>query len=115
MNLEQMYCELGVERRVYQYGERFPETLQERFLEIDRVAEYNQAKVLHAMQENRVGAACFAATTGYGYDDVGRTTLEKVYAACFHTPAEAALVRLNYLRDPCPAAVALSANFCCPG
>lgn len=103
-----MYCELGVERRVYQYGERILETLRERFLEIDRVAEYNQAKVLHAMQENRVGAACFAATTGYGYDDVGRTTLEKVYAACFHT--EAALVRPQITCGTHALAVALSAN-----
>ncbi len=86
-----MYEDLGVSRAVYAYGEKILEDLKPRFAGIDRNAEYNQAKVLHAMQENRVDATCFAATTGYGYDDLGRDKLEKVYAATFHT--EAALVR----------------------
>ena len=89
--LESMYEDLGVSRAVYAYGEKILEDLKPRFAGIDRNAEYNQAKVLHAMQENRVDATCFAATTGYGYDDLGRDKLEKVYAATFHT--EAALVR----------------------
>ena len=108
MSLEGLYEEMGVSRQVYEYGEKILADLKERFEGIDRVAEYNQAKVLHAMQENRVGAACFAATTGYGYDDVGRTTLEKVYAACFHT--EAALVRPQITCGTHALAVALSAN-----
>ena len=58
-----------------------------------------QAKVLHAMQKNRVAAPCFAATTGYGYDDVGRETLEKVYRDVFHT--EGCLgAPPNHLRNP---------------
>ena len=108
MSLEQMYLDLGVSPAVYARGERVLKDLQERFAGIDQVAEYNQAKVLHAMQENRVNAACFAATTGYGYDDVGRTTLEKVYASCFHT--EAALVRPQITCGTHALAVALSAN-----
>ena len=75
---------------------------------IDRVAEYNQAKVLGAMQKNRVDAACFAQTTGYGYNDVGRDNLERVYADCFHT--EAALVRPQITCGTHALAVALSAN-----
>ncbi len=108
MSLQAMYEDLGVSRRVYEYGEAVLEGLRERFEAIDRVAEHNQAKVLRAMQKNRVGAACFAATTGYGYDDVGRTTLERVYADCFHT--EAALVRPQITCGTHALAVALSAN-----
>ena len=66
MELEKMYEGLGVSRGVYEYGEAVLAGLRERFAEIDRVAEYNQAKVLGAMQKNRVDAACFAQTTGYG-------------------------------------------------
>ena len=72
------------------------------------MAEYNQGKVLLAMQENKISAACFAATTGYGYDDVGREKLEKVYARVFHT--EAALVRPQITCGTHALAVALSAN-----
>ena len=102
------YEEMGVSRAVYGYGEKALERLKERFAEIDKIAEYNQAKVLSAMQKNRVGAACFAATTGYGYDDVGRDTLEKVYADVFHT--EAALVRPQITCGTHALTVALSAN-----
>ena len=79
-----------------------------RFAEIDQIAEYNQAKVLFAMQKNRVSAACFAATTGYGYDDVGRDNLERVYADVFHT--EAALVRPQITCGTHALTIALSAN-----
>ena len=89
--LIELYTEMGISPAVYHYGESALEKLQERFSEIDQIAEFNQAKVISAMQKNRVSAACFAATTGYGYDDVGRDNLEKVYADVFHT--EAALVR----------------------
>ena len=106
--MEQMYKSLGVSPQVYQFGEKTLEALKERFQAIDRMAEYNQSKVLLAMQENKVSAACFAATTGYGYDDVGREKLEKVYAHVFHT--EAALVRPQITCGTHALAVALSAN-----
>ena len=108
MELETMYEGLGVSRGVYEYGEAVLAGLRERFTEIDRVAEYNQAKVLGAMQKNRVDAACVAQTTGYGYNDVGRDNLERVYADCFHT--EAALVRPQITCGTHALAVALSAN-----
>ena len=104
----EMYQELGVSPAVYAYGERVLERLKDRFTKIDQVAEYNQAKVIHAMQKNRVSAACFAATTGYGYDDVGRDNLERVYADVFHT--EAALVRPQITCGTHALTVALSAN-----
>ena len=103
-----MYMEMGVSPGVYAYGQKTLEGLKERFAAIDAVAEYNQAKVLSAMQRNRVSAACFAATTGYGYDDVGRDTLERVYADVFHT--EAALVRPQITCGTHALTVALSAN-----
>ena len=106
--LEEFYTELGISPAVYRYGEKTLDALKERFEEIDRIAEYNQAKVLCAMQKNRVSATCFAATTGYGYDDVGRDTLEKVYADVFHT--EAALVRPQITCGTHALTVALSAN-----
>ena len=103
-----MYEKLGVSPAVYQFGEDVLATLRERFDAIDRNAEYNQAKVIAAMQKNRVNAACFAATTGYGYGDVGRDTLERVYADCFHT--EAALVRPQITCGTHALAIALGAN-----
>ena len=103
-----LYSQMGVSPEVYTYGETTLKKLQERFAEIDRIAEYNQAKVLSAMQKNRVSAVCFAATTGYGYDDVGRDNLEKVYADVFHT--EAALVRPQITCGTHALTVALSAN-----
>ncbi len=103
-----LYEEMGISQAVYTYGEEALEKLQSRFAKIDRVAEYNQAKVISAMQKNRVSAACFAATTGYGYDDLGRDNLEKVYADVFHT--EAALVRPQITCGTHALTVALSAN-----
>ncbi len=106
--LIRLYEKMGISQKVYAYGEKAVAALQERFEEIDRIAEYNQAKVLSAMQKNRVSAACFAATTGYGYDDVGRDNLERVYADVFHT--EAALVRPQITCGTHALTVALSAN-----
>ncbi len=106
--LIEFYQQMGVSPAVYAYGEQALERLAERFAAIDKVAEYNQAKVLAAMQKNRVSAACFAATTGYGYDDVGRDNLERVYADVFHT--EAALVRPQITCGTHALTVALSAN-----
>ena len=104
----EMFRALGVNDQVYRFGEEIAAGLRARFDQIDEIAEYNQAKVLAAMQKNRVNAACFAATTGYGYNDVGRDTLERVYADCFHT--EAALVRPQITCGTHALAVALSAN-----
>ena len=106
--LLELYNGMGISPAVYAYGERVLEKLKARFAEIDKVAEYNQAKVIAAMQKNRVSAACFAATTGYGYDDVGRDNLERVYADVFHT--EAALVRPQITCGTHALTVALSAN-----
>ena len=106
--LLEMYEALGISPGVYRYGETVLTELRERFAAIDQVAEYNQAKVLHAMQKNRVNATHFAATTGYGYNDDGRDNLERVYADVFHT--EAALVRPQITCGTHALAVALSAN-----
>ncbi|MBQ2830773.1 MAG: methionine gamma-lyase family protein [Oscillospiraceae bacterium] len=108
MELEAMYQTLGVSPQVLRFGEEILDSLRERFAQIDAVAEYNQHKVLAAMQKNRVNATHFAATTGYGYDDEGRDNLERVYADCFHT--EAALVRPQITCGTHALAVALSAN-----
>ena len=111
MDMEELlnqYQAMGISPAVYEYGEKALARLAERFAQIDRVAEYNQAKVIAAMQKNRVSAACFAATTGYGYDDLGRDNLEKVYADVFHT--EAALVRPQITCGTHALTVALSAN-----
>ena len=86
-----MYQNMGICAEVYEYGERILDGLKERFLTIDETAEYNQLKVLNAMQESQVSEACLLGTTGYGYNDLGRDTLEAVYAKVFHT--EDALVR----------------------
>lgn len=106
--LLELYNTMGISPGVYAYGEKVLEKLKNRFDEIDKIAEHNQAKVIAAMQKNRVSAACFAATTGYGYDDVGRDNLEKVYADVFHT--EAALVRPQITCGTHALTVALSAN-----
>ena len=108
MNTNEIYQTLGVSPAVLAYGERVLATLSDRFAAIDANAELGQAKVLAAMQKNRVSAAHFAATTGYGYDDMGRDTLERVYADTFHT--EAALVRPQLVCGTHALAVALGAN-----
>ena len=108
MTVENIYRELGVSDQVYAYGERILASLKERFEAIDQVAEYNQMKVIKAMQENRVSDIHFAATTGYGYNDLGRDTLESVYASAFH--GEAALVRPQLTSGTHALCVALSGN-----
>ena len=82
--------------------------MKQRFEEIDARAEYNQLKVLKAMQDNRVSAECFNTTSGYGYNDLGRDTLEKVYASCFG--GEDALVRPQITCGTHALALALMSN-----
>ena len=106
--LLQLYNGLGISPAVYNYGQAALERLKDRFDAIDQIAEYNQAKVLSAMQKNRVSVACFAPSTGYGYDDIGRDNLERVYADVFHT--EAALVRPQITCGTHALTIALSAN-----
>ena len=106
--MKQLYESLGISKEVYEYGEGILEGLRERFTAIDETAEYNQLKVIAAMQKAHVSAECFNASSGYGYDDIGRDTLEEVYAAAFHT--EAALVRPQITCGTHALATALAGN-----
>ncbi len=106
--INEMYQNIGICKEVYEYGEEILKNLEERFKKIDEIAEYNQLKVLNALQKNKVNTVHFMASTGYGYNDEGRDTLEQVYADCFHT--EAALVRAQITCGTHALAVALSAN-----
>ena len=103
-----MYKKLHIDETVLQFCSEIEENLKERFIEIDRIAEYNQLKVISAMQENKVSDAHFGTSTGYGYDDLGRDALESVYASVFH--AESALVRPQLTCGTHALTVALSAN-----
>lgn len=103
-----IYEELGISKEVLDFSKDILTSLEPRFKKVDEIAEINQAKVLKAMQDNRVSAQCFAGTTGYGNNDIGRDTLERVYASCFHT--EAALVRPHITCGTHALTTALSAN-----
>ena len=103
-----MYESMGISRKVLALAEEVEASLKERFLAIDETAEYNQLKVIKAMQKNRVSDIHFAATTGYGYNDLGRDTLESVYADAFH--GESALVRPQLMSGTHALHVALSGN-----
>ena len=107
-NIEELYKELGISKKVYDFGEQILAALRGRFSSIDEVAEFNQLKVIKAMQRNRVSEGCFVASTGYGYNDFGRETLEAVYADVFN--AECALVRPQIACGTHALGVALSAN-----
>lgn len=91
MELNEMYEKFHISKEVLEFAREAEESLKDRFSAIDKIAEFNQLKVIHAMQENRVSDIHFSGTTGYGYNDLGRETLERVYAGIFHT--EDALVR----------------------
>ena len=106
--LQNLYSQMDISPAVYAYGEQVLERIASRFAAIDQIAEYNQAKVLSAFQKNRVSATCFAASSGYGYNDEGRDKLEQVYADVFHT--EAALVRPHITCGTHALTIALSAN-----
>lgn len=107
-DLENLYESMGVSKGVLAYGEHILNGLKERFDAIDMTAEYNQAKVVQAMQQCRVSEACLLGTTGYGYNDLGRDTLEEVYAHIFHT--EDALVRPQITCGTHALALALMSN-----
>ncbi|ROR29369.1 cystathionine beta-lyase family protein involved in aluminum resistance [Mobilisporobacter senegalensis] len=106
--LKKMYHDLNIDNKVLDFCYDIEESLAERFKAIDKIAEYNQMKVLKAMQENRLSDIHFAATTGYGYNDIGRDTLESVYASVFHT--ESALVRPQLISGTHALSTALSGN-----
>lgn len=103
-----MYRSLGIDGEVYGYGQNILYSLKERFEMIDRTAEYNQLKVLKEFQKNQVSEACLLGTTGYGYNDLGRDTLERVYAGIFRT--EDALVRPQITCGTHALALALMSN-----
>lgn len=106
--LETIYEQLGISKEVLAYAKHVEKSLELDFLETDRIAEFNQLKVLQAMQTNKISDMHFAGTTGYGYNDIGRDTLEDVYASVFHT--EAALVRSQIISGTHALTVALSGN-----
>lgn len=106
---KEMYIrQMGIDEKVYDYSQTLLENLKERFAKIDETAEYNQMKVVAAMQKNHVAEMHLNGTTGYGYNDDGRDTLEQVYADVFHT--EAALVRPQIMCGTHALNIALSAN-----
>ncbi len=106
--MAQMYAAMGISRQVYDFAQDIWNSLKERWEEIDALSEYNQLKVIGAMQKNKVSEACLLGTTGYGYNDLGRETLEQVYADIFHT--EDALVRPQITCGTHALALALMSN-----
>ena len=107
-NMGKMYESMGLSRELLDYSKKIADSLKPRFDAIDEIAEYNQMKVIAAMQKNRVSAEHLYGTTGYGYNDAGRETLEAVYADIFHT--EDALVRPQITCGTHALNVALAAN-----
>ncbi|MBO5458849.1 MAG: methionine gamma-lyase family protein [Lachnospira sp.] len=106
---KEMYInQMGIDEKVYDFSEEILSGLKERFEAIDKTAECNQMKVIAAMQKNKVAEMHLSGTTGYGYNDDGRDTLEQVYADIFHT--EAALVRPQIMCGTHALNIALSAN-----
>ncbi|MBP5528815.1 MAG: aminotransferase class V-fold PLP-dependent enzyme [Lachnospiraceae bacterium] len=106
--MKNIYTDFGIDDKVFEFSENILKELKPRFDEIDRLADINQLKVIAAMQKNNVSEACMLGTTGYGYNDVGRETLEKVYADIFHT--EDALVRAQITCGTHALALALMSN-----
>ncbi len=106
--MKEHYRQLGISEQVYDYCSKIEETLKDRFAKIDQVTELNQLKVIQAMQKNQLSEAHFMATTGYGYNDIGRECLEAIYADVFHT--EDALVRPTITCGTHALNVALSSN-----
>lgn len=105
---EQAYGLLGISNKVIELAKECEEELQGRFEEVDNIALYNTAKVLKAFKNNRISDTHFKATTGYGYDDIGREAIEKVYADIFK--AEDALVRINFVNGTHSLSTAIAGN-----
>ena len=108
MKTADMFKAFGLSEKTIELSEKYEQELKPRFDEIDKIAEYNQLKVIKAMQDNRLSDIHFASSTGYGYNDLGRETLEKVYASIFHT--EDALVRPQITCGTHALTIALAAN-----
>ncbi|SEK36197.1 MULTISPECIES: methionine gamma-lyase family protein [unclassified Butyrivibrio] len=108
INLKSMYESMGIPSDVYDFCDKIWNDLKPRFEKIREVSDFNQAKVLKAMQDNKVSEACLLGTTGYGYNDIGRDKLEAVYASVFHT--EDALVRPQITCGTHALALALMSN-----
>ncbi|MCR4611632.1 MAG: methionine gamma-lyase family protein [Lachnospiraceae bacterium] len=108
INLAESYKDLGISPKVFEYSNKILKGLEERFNNIDEMAEFNQLKVLKAMQDAKVSTECFNTSTGYGYGDIGRDTLEKVYANVFK--GEDAIVRSQITCGTHALAIALSSN-----
>jgi cystathionine beta-lyase family protein involved in aluminum resistance len=106
--MQTIYQTLGISPQIYTYGQSTEKNLKDRFESIDQTAEYNQLKVLKSMQTHKVSTECFIPTTGYGYNDLGRDTLEQVYATCFQ--GESALVRPQITCGTHALALALLSN-----
>ena len=107
-DIKDMYLEMGISEENYNFCQSVWESLQGRFKVIDEISEFNQMKVIKAMQKNKVSSACLNGTTGYGYNDMGRDTLERVYADIFK--AEDALVRPQITCGTHALALALFSN-----
>lgn len=106
--MNSMYSKFNIDKRILSFSDKVIESLSDRFKKIDEIAEYNQLKVIKAMQDAKVDYECFNASTGYGYDDIGREKLEKVYASCFD--AKDALVRPQITCGTHALALALMSN-----
>ena len=106
--IQKQYERMGINSDVLNISDEIINDLSQRFQKIDKIAEYNQLKVVSAFQKNKVAEEHFNTTTGYGYNDIGRDTLEKVYADVFHT--EDALVRPQITCGTHALGLALSAN-----
>ena len=94
-----------IDEKILKAADQAMEMCKEHFEEIERIKEYNQQKMLRAFQEYHVSEAMFAGSTGYGYDDRGRDTLDKIYAYVFD--AEDALARHNFMSGTHTLTVAL--------
>ena len=99
MIMKELYAQLGISSAVYDFGKTVEDSLKERFEKFDKTAEYNQMKVIHAMQKNRVSEACFGASSGYGYNDLGREThsTQKPAWSARRSPAEPTHLPLHCL------------------
>lgn len=107
-DLDTFYTDMGISPKLITLSNKIEANLKDRFRRIEEIAEFNQLKVLKAMQDNKVSDVHFSATTGYGYNDIGRDTLERVYADVFHT--EDALVRPQLISGTHALTIALSGN-----